>query len=520
MTLASDPSHPAQALPDTTLRRSLRRARREWWRVAIVRASLLAFAAASLTVAAAWLSAWFADRPGRLSAEPGDVVAMTFLITFALGVALGLLVAGIRAPSLLALSRRADRVLDQAQRLSTAYEVQSRGAPSSLIERALLTEVEELATTLAWPSVGRSSWRRPIPIAIAFAIALAAAALVVPVPNAPNRRAGAELPATAARPDRRAQDAITAQRVAELLQRVAETEESPYLQAVATSFADLADRLASGSIDAAEADRVLQELVGHLEVAARDVGGAFGAALEAALAGQQGVPASEAVPGPASAPAAGDPARADAGADTPGGDPSRSADAASPTNADASMYMALDTLVREYEGEVLGPTQRAIRADPTSEDAFYGGVLNADTDPNAPPQEAAGMRADAPGAGDVAGAAQQSSERAGDAAGDGQADLAGASDAFLGAEADATRSAALPRNENESGRFVEVELVPDTVLGSARAFERDVAAGPFRRADEAAFVTRTIDATYRDVVSRYFLPGTISSDGSPGGAVP
>src|SRR5690606_9230520 len=101
-------------------------------------------------------SAWFGDRPGRLSAEHGDDVAMTFVVTFALGIALGLLVAGIRAPSLLTLSRRADRVLDQAQRLSTAFEVQARGAPSSLIERALLTEVEELAETLAWPSVGRS----------------------------------------------------------------------------------------------------------------------------------------------------------------------------------------------------------------------------------------------------------------------------------------------------------------------------------------------------------------------------
>ena len=93
--------------------------------------------------------------------------------------------------------------------------------------------------------------------------------------------------------------------------------------------------------------------------------------------------------------------------------------------------------------------------------------------------------------------------------------MGGGADAFLDLEAEATAAAALPWNERADGRFTEVELVPDAVLGEARAFERDTAAGPFRRTDEAASVARSVGVAYRDVVSRYFMPGAVQAGGTP-----
>ena len=62
---------------------------------------------------------------------------------------------------------------------------------------------------------------------------------------------------------------------------------------------------------------------------------------------------------------------------------------------------------------------------------------------------------------------------------------------------------------------MEVELVPDTVVGEARAFERPVSAGAFRRMDESPTVSYTIAETYGDVVARYFLPRVARSGATP-----
>jgi hypothetical protein len=492
----------------------LRRARRVWWGVAARRALLVAVAVAALVVPLAWFAALRSGDPGPLGLEGLRALARPAALAFGAALAVALLVAAWRAPSLLALARRADRVLHQAQRLSTSFEVLVRGGPSTLLANALTDDVERRAAALDWTAVGRTAWGRPAPALVAAAFAAALLAAVVPVPApAPLATTGAPGPTMA--PDRAARDAATVERFASLLEAVSEQEENAYLSAVAASFGDLAERLEAGSIDAAEASRVLEELVGHLEVAARDVGGAFGEAIEAALAAAEanGAGAAEAAAGDAASASDG----ADRGeADEDGAEPV-AVDPATAT-ADASLYQALEDLANEFDDDPAGLGLRPPRpdfVDVDAEDAFYGGVGRAETDPDARPAEASGLRAEAPGAGDAVGAAEQSSERAGDAAGGGSADLSGDADAFLGLEAETTEAAALPWNERADGRFTEVELVPDAVLGEARAFERETPDGPFRRTDEAASTARTIGVAYREVVGRYFMPGAVQAGGTP-----
>lgn len=520
MTLTTDPIPPVEAQQRTALFRSVRRARWEWWRAAVTRVAVLAIVVASSVPPIAWVSGWLGGRPGLITLGAERGIAGAVLMTFAATFVLALATAGIRSPSSLELLRRADRVFGQAQRLSTAYEVEVRGSAKTLIERALLAEVEGAVGELDWRAVRRARWRPPHIVGVASALALAAVAMIVPVPGAPASTPIAGARVAPSEPDQTAREVATAQSVARLLEAVADAENTPYLRAVASSFDDFANRLAGGEIGGAEAERILEELVGHLEIAARDVGGGFAEALQAALDGAGSGPANDSQTATEGAQPDVGVAR-DAASDAGGSDVAAEQEAGggAAKEADPSMYVALEAFVREFEGEVRAPTQGSSRSDPASEDTFYGGVMNADTDPEAAGAQPAGLRGEAQAGGDVVGAAQRSDGNAGDAAGDGSLELAGGDDAFLGIDANSTTSAALPWNTSEDGRFMEVELVPDTAAGSTRTYEGDRTAVGFRRADEAASVTRTIDGAFRDVVSRYFRPGTISIDGALEGAV-
>jgi hypothetical protein len=506
---------PPPPLHATALHRALRRARRVWWGVALARAAAVAALAALAVLPAAWLRSLADGVPGALL--PSTALALPALALFATVFAAAVAVAAWRAPTLLALAQRADRVLGQAQRLSTAYEVLARRDATSTVAAALVDEAEGRAVALDWTPVGRVPWWRFAPLVFATASAVALAAAVVPVPQ--RQVAAVVAPGPAAfDADRAARDAATVERFAALLDEVATQEGSPYLQAVATSFADLAERLEAGTIDAAEADRVLEELVGHLEAAARGVSGRFGDAIEAALARDA---LGGGADGSASAAASEDGAAAGGGPDPAGvgeaSSPPTPPDAAR-GSSDASMYMALQDLANEIANDP-GSMGLRSRRPPTGDDPsgadIYGGALQAATDPNAAAAGPSGQLSDAAGAGDAVGAAERSSDRAGDVAGGGSAALGGGADAFLDLEAEGSDVAVLPWNERADGRFVEVELVPDAVLGEARAFARATPDGPFRRSDEAASTARSVGAAYREVVSRYFLPGAVRSGGAP-----
>jgi len=504
---------PLPPLRTTALHQSLRRALRVWWGVAVARAFAASVAAAAAVVPAAWVLALASERPGAVLSAGS--LALPAVSVFALVLAVALALAAWRAPNLLTLARRADRVLAQSERLSTAFEVLARGRPASIVASALIDDVEQRVRSLDWAPVGRVPWWRFAPLAFATAGAFVLAAAVLPVPDRPN----GPVVATTAGPvdaDRAARDAAAVERFATLLDEVAAQEESAYLRAVATSFAELAERLETGSIDAAEASRVLEELVGHLEAAARGVSGRFGDAIEAALArdASAGAGADAALEGAARD--GGAAAAAERGGEDASAPPPAPPDAARGTS-DASMYMALQDLANEIVNDPgsLGLRSRRPPAgdDPSGAD-IYGGALQAATDPNAAAGPS-GQLSDAAGAGDAVGAAERSSDRAGDVAGGGSAALGGGADAFLDLEVEGSAVAALPWNERADGRFVEVELVPDAVLGQARSFEREIPDGPFRRSDEAASTARSVGAAYREVVSRYFMPGTVPSGLAP-----
>ena len=491
------------------------RARRLWWIVALVRAAVVSLAVGCLWVPWTWARVLFSGSVGAppwfdLAAQVAAVAAVAAVL--ALGYVVG------QAPSLLVLARRADRVLDQAQRLSTALEVRSRDAARGTVERALLADADARAGQLDWRFVASAGWPRWASAAIVVSLLVAALGLGFEMPDG-QRRVG-PTHAASARVELTSAEVAAVQGFSDLLTEIAAAEESAYLRAVATSFEELALQMADGSMDAAGASRALAELVAHLQVASTEVSSAFAEAVSASLASL--------VPGATPDLAA----AGDGGGDSNrGGDDARDGESASGApetpvapgadavgSAPASYYTALQDLageIRDSAGGLGLRSQRTQSADggALDESTFYGGVLNAETDPNAASLQA-GARIDAPGAGVAVGAAEQSSDRAGDAAGEGSAVLGG-DRGFLDLDAESVASTPLPWNERDDGRFVEVELVPDTVVGEARAFERPVSAGAFRRMDESPTVSYTIAETYGDVVARYFLPRVARSGATP-----
>ena len=302
--------------------------------------------------------------------------------------------------------------------------------------------------------------------------------------------------------------AATVTELAEILHLAAERSQSTYLRAVADSFTELSDRLASGTVSETEAERTSQELAQHLLAAAREVGGAFQQAIESSLA--DGAVADDS--GVVLDPAASD--SAEASLNQAGAATAAQSVGVAATEAVPSIYMAFDKVIAEYEYDPISLGLRPPGAELSSsrvESDIYGGVLTAQTDPNAPAPEApfAG-RVQGEGGGDVAGAAERSSDGAGDAAGAGGAELS-AAPAIADGPVD-TAVAALPQNERTDGRFAEVELLPDVPDGFV-AVPLTLGAGQtFVRAAESSSAARGIGGTYRDVVARYFTPAA----GSPG----
>jgi hypothetical protein len=493
------------------LHAALRRARRAWWGAAVAWSAVFAATGFALTAALFWLRAF---ASGASAAPlPGDWLPIAAVVAAATTAAT-LLVSVRLAPSLLVLARAADRRFATLQRLSTAFEILRAGPPTNALERALVRDAEHRAAALAWGALGRERWpKRPL-VATLPALALLTAAWYLPLPT-PSERAVTSAASTRDDSDQRARDASTLSRFASVLAEVGERERSPYLQAVAASYDDVARRLAEGTLDAEAAARALEELAGHLERAANDVSAAFAQEIRASLTALAGGDDTLVAGGGDPVPGRADPPPADAGSPA-AVDPASAAAAAGP-QADASMYTMLADLANEIANNPGNLGLRAQRPPPGPgaglDEAFYGGVMRAQTDPDAG-GDPGGMRVDAPGGGEAVGAADRSSERAGDAAGAGGAEL-GADAAFLALDAASEAVTALPWSERDDGAFVEVELVPDAVLGSARAFTRAGNDAPYARGDEAASVSRAIGVTYRDVVGRYFLPGALATEGRP-----
>lgn len=506
-----------QANLGTSLMRALRSARQSWWRRALVDAGLAAILAAAGAVVVAWARAWlFGLADGQLAGAS----LLTLVAAAAGGLLLWLVVAAFRSPSLLELARRVDRLLGQSETFSTSYEVLLRGGQANVVTRALLSDVEKRAERL---TVGPAGWRRgsawlgwsALPVAV-----VAAVLLVVPVPGRQATAGARQALLNPGNSQDRAQEAATLAGAAELLDLVAEQENSDYLRALGASFANLAERVGSGSVTAAESNRLAQELTQHLQAASQEIGGRFAGAVSEAFAGVAGEPESGA--NPQAAGSAASPSVA-AGAEA-ATDPALAAASIANSEASSSFYESLNALMDQFEAD---PTAVGVRPERTSArdssggDGFYGGVLNAETDPNAAaPQQAALGRSEGQAGGAPVGAAEHSSDAAGDAAGQGGADLGAGSDSFLGLTTSGGALSALRLNESDDGKFVEMELVPRADDTAASSAVSTGAVPAFSRADESAFTTRGIGAEHADVVSRYFTPDTFTPSTVPAGDRP
>jgi hypothetical protein len=494
------------------LRLALLRARRRWWGSAVTRVFAAALLAALAAVPARWRVAIVRGDGGALLPAHGAALLPAALVVAAVVAAAGVALALLRAPSLLALAQQADHLLAQEQRLSTALEVLDGRTATSKLSPILLAEADARAPTLAWSTIGRIPGGRAWAIALAAAGSLAGAALMVPVPTFAGDRAPSTLEERPLSADRAAGDAASALRVAELLERVAESERSTYLQAVATAFRDYAEELAGDGLSESDAARRVEELLEHLASAAEEVGGSFAESMRAAF--EAGAPARPQV---AAAEGAGGSERSeDERGD--GAEAGTEGVPEPPVDADASMFFSLESVIRGLENVTTGVALVQRRPRPGADDeglnAFYGGVARAERDPNAIPPEGLAPRSEGAGAGEAVGAAEASSDREGDAAGAGSAALEGQGD--LRDDVTTTAHAALPRNERADGRFVEVDLLPEETGSSAgRALERSMPERPFRGVDEAAAAARWIGAAHRDAVSRYFMPGAVVAGASP-----
>jgi hypothetical protein len=426
-------------------------------------------------------------------------------IAVMLGGVLYVLIAG---PTLLELARRLEREAGLAQRLSTAYEVASAGGPRNAVTYALLADVENRSEALDVSSAGRLSRTRPLTVSVSVVTVAAVIALLVPVPNRqPVSVAASVGGATTTTPSEAEGRTIT--ELAHVLDLVAERSRNSYLQAVAESLGDLADRIEAGTVAGDEAQATVTELTQHLQAAAREVGGSFQQTIESILGAASASMIAPTQLGPL------DSAEALDGAAPVNSEPLQAASSAiTPSLPD--IYMAFDKILSEYEYD---PSSLGLRppgsaqAEGASDAGFYGGVMLAETDPNAAPADSpVAGRVAGQGGGDVAGAAQRSSDSAGDAAGAGEAGLGAGSDSFLSVEVETTAVAALPNNERADGSFSEVELLPSVGSNSARLLDSASSVGAFTRSNESTYASHGIGGSHADVVTRYFTPARDSRD--------
>lgn len=499
----------SRATPKLKLTLALEGARRHWWRRTLVDAMLGALLVASVGVAVAWVRGWYSGAvQGLLTSGPD----LTWVAAAAGGgLVLWLVLSALRAPTLLDMARRVDRLFGQSERFTTSLEVLAAGGPANAVSAALVSDVGERASRLKlWSAGWARSSGRGLSVSALVGVLVAGLLLSLPMPSRTIFRtdpagAGARvlnLPAKA--------EVDTLMGVAELLDVVAEQEENDYLRAVAASLSDLADKLDSRVVTAEEAGRSVQELAEHLRLASQEVGGDFARAVEEAFLS----PALQASPNTEGSLAneTFDVASAsdDAGREKPG-----QVNRAEVGDDAALTYGSLSSLVEQFDRD---PQSMGIRGSDTQDgsalvDCFSEGVFCDNPIPSTP------LLTDAPdsplqniGGGLPIGAAQRSNDAPGDAAGKGTTELGNGSDAFLDLATQTGGLAALPINERDDGEFVATELVPEEepLVPSSSAYS--ITPPAFARGDEAASLYIGIGAGHAEVVRRYFTPGSESSN--------
>jgi hypothetical protein len=406
---------------------------------------------------------------------------------------LGVVLAVRSTPSVVTLARAADRTYHLDERLGTATEVQLDASKRGLVARALLEDAVERGRIVDPKRLVRMGWPRWTVLAPVL-VALLGLAIALPVPAMQAASAPSEPAATAID---LAEAASTLQRVAELLARDRDSERDPYLRAVTEAFADLGQQLAEGTITPEEMERDVGRLLTQLAQALGDRQDPL-ARLVNEIAQSAGQPAED----PGAVPEAVT-AWLNEGTDqepTPEESPIATV-ADSGAGALERMKAELERL-EDAAAAASSERPRGVGDHPDAGDSSddYSIVEEGD--------QSAGARQDGDAAGAPVGAAAEADDGAGDAAGDGiQADSEQSDEGLAMRDFElAEDEFALPWNQGEDGRQIELEVVPDTAVTT----DVDSAGRTMmtHRAEESSATHEVVGAAHRDAVSRYFLPST------------
>lgn len=510
-------------LLSSPLIRALRRARRVWWRGVAERTIVLGLIAAAGATIVTWPLRWVAGASGaawNAANLPWTLAAAGagFLLA-----TVGLLVVhAIRAPSLLAIARRSDHALGQQQRLSTAFEVLlAHGErPSGIVPRLLLADVERRLSVLDLGRAVRSPTPRPLLTTLVGMAVTAGIALAVPVPTLPTAVDAATpvAPSTSLQvtPESVDETAALAQSIAESLASETLAERDPFLRAVAEGFADVALQLQEGTIDVAEANEAIADLLSYLGDATQRTGGSLADLVREAV--PEGIDRGRGEDSSATMPSiGGNPTDSEDGRE-PAPVTDRRTDANStPEDGRSALERLAEALERRAEeraaaeaaggGEVFGGEDGSNPYGPdvnVVREAQEGGEIG----------QGPMLRAEVDAAGRAAGAAERSSDAAGDAAGGGSADLNGPAADFE--RADAQVDLAPLEAGSDEGANVEASFAPTEAEGDDRRVTTDPPDRAFDRARESGTPGQTVGWAHRDVVQRYFLPdAAAAAEASP-----
>lgn len=479
------------------------------------RTLVLSLVAAAGATVATWPVRWSLAAAGSAWSDPHLAFTLTAAsLGFVATAAVVLAYYAVRVPSLLSLARRADALLHQQQRLSTAFEVLERRGrqPASIVERLLIEDIERRVATLDLRRVGRRTTPRPLWTTLAALSVTAGLAFAVPVPEAKATVVEVDAPTSPSTrgdlaPDSVDETVALAESIAESLASETIAERDPFVRAVAEGFAELALQLQEGTIDVAAADAAIADLLSYLDDATQRTGGSLADVVREAM--PEGMDRGRGEDSNATMPSiGGEPTDTDEGREPapvtdrrPEGDSTR-ADGRSALErlADALERRAEERAAAEAEGggEVFGGDDGS---NPYGPDV---NVVRESQGGGAPGQDPL-LRADVDGAGRVAGAAQRSSDAAGDAAGGGSAALEGPAADFERDDAQVDL-APLDAARNDDGSSIEASFAPAEGDGHERRVTAEPPDRAFDRARESGTPTQTVGWAHRDVVQRYFLP--------------
>lgn len=467
-----------------------RRAQRRWWALALLR---LAVAALTGGVGLAALLA-LARSLGLLQLDL-TLLALLGAAATAASLLVGLGFLAFRAPSAVSLATRIDRDAGLHDRLPTALELTvARGEPSLVAKAAIEDALRHLdraqprrALPLRWPRWG---WALPLAAAL-LAVALQSAPL--PPPPLATPVAPATLVATLSSERLEA----NVERVVAVLETDPVRGRDPYVQAVAESLSNLAQRVRDGEVEASSALMEFDRLMAHLQRAVAErpeddpIATLVNRYFDQGTALDDGGRPEEQAGGASAGESAAAPAadrRVEAGVSV----------------AERSWESLLEELERALAAAeaVVQEMPAAMVAESTSGDFFYGIDVDA-----ARERQAAAQRQRGEAQGSPVGGAESSDDRPGDAAGFGVFDGDPDADGGLTGAGSLEDDVVVAGRELEGRRRIEIEGDPGAgAAASARTGGATLDAPlPLHRADEALRLSGASSA-YTDVVRAYFMP--------------